>query len=391
MRLHLSSSDCLGIIHPSSLCDISTALVPVLLRGIADPSSHTNTCLQELLATEFVHIVDAPSLALIMPILQQALGLRSSDGKKMAAQIIGNMYSLTEPKDLSPYLIGILPGLKESLVDPVPDVRSNSAVALGAMVKGLGDEAMTDLLPWLFSTLQSENSSVDRQGAAQGLSEVIRAQGPEHLHTMMPKFVSAVMNTDALPHVRDGYLMLFVYLPAVMAEDFLPHVGSIIPCILQVMSCDGLMTGNLPPRLYIFTFDRDWRMRVSLSETPPCGRVRGWCRDLLTQQWSCSFQSWRRASRMPTGGSGETTIVYASLQLDPSHVHCHTPDPSHVHCHTPDPSHVHCHTPDPSHVHCHTPDPSHISSQVLQYSVARRPPVLHIWTVRKDVHGEQGG
>lgn len=43
-----------------------------------------------------------------------------------------------------------------------------SAKALGAMVKGMGESCFDDLLPWLMETLASEQSSVDRSGAAQG-------------------------------------------------------------------------------------------------------------------------------------------------------------------------------------------------------------------------------
>ena len=144
------------------------AVVPILLEALQDPTKKTTMALQKLLETKFVHFIDAPSLALIMPVVQRALADRSTDTRKMAAQIIGNMYSLTDQKDLSPYLPTMIPGLKQSLLDPVPEVRSVSARAFGTMVRGMGEKGIEELVPWLMDTLTSEASTVDRSGAAQG-------------------------------------------------------------------------------------------------------------------------------------------------------------------------------------------------------------------------------
>ncbi|XP_010784146.1 translational activator GCN1-like [Notothenia coriiceps] len=210
------------------------AITPILLDALTEPSRRTQTCLQTLLDTKFVHFIDAPSLALIMPIVQRAFQDRSTDTRKMAAQIIGNMYSLTDQKDLSPYLPSVIPGLKASLLDPVPEVRTVSAKALGAMVKGMGESCFDDLLPWLMETLASEQSSVDRSGAAQGLAEVMAGLGVEKLDKLMPDVVATASKEDIASHVRDGYIMMFIYLPLTFGERFTPYVGPIIPCILKV-------------------------------------------------------------------------------------------------------------------------------------------------------------
>ena len=112
---------------------------------------------------------------------------------------------MTDQKDLSPYLSTIIPGLKASLLDPVPDVRSVSARALGAMVRGMGEASFDDLLPWLMQTLTSESSSVDRSGAAQGLSEVVGGLGVDKLHKLMPEIIATAERQDIAPHVKVGF------------------------------------------------------------------------------------------------------------------------------------------------------------------------------------------
>ncbi|XP_058850202.1 stalled ribosome sensor GCN1-like [Acipenser ruthenus] len=259
------------------------AITPILLDALTDPSRKTHKCLQTLLDTKFVHFIDAPSLALIMPIVQRAFQDRSTDTRKMAAQIIGNMYSLTDQKDLSPYLPSVIPGLKASLLDPVPEVRTVSAKALGAMVKGMGESCFDDLLPWLMETLASEQSSVDRSGAAQGLAEVMAGLGVEKLDKLMPDVVATASKVDIASHVRDGYIMMFIYLPLTFGDKFTPYVGPIIPCILKALADENeyvrdtaLRAGQriismyaetaialLLPELEQGLFDDLWRIRFS--------------------------------------------------------------------------------------------------------------------------------
>ncbi|KAF7282220.1 hypothetical protein GWI33_003020 [Rhynchophorus ferrugineus] len=259
------------------------AIVPTLLKALQDPSNKTSICLQTLLDTQFVHFIDAPSLALIMPVVQRAFMDRSTETRKMAAQIIGNMYSLTDQKDLMPYLPTIIPGLKTSLLDPVPEVRSVSARALGAMVRGMGESSFEDLLPWLMQTLTSETSSVDRSGAAQGLSEVVGGLGVEKLHKLMPEIISTAERTDIAPHVKDGYIMMFIYMPVVFTADFMTYIGNIINPILKALADENeyvrdtaLKAGQrivnlyadsaillLLPELEKGLFDENWRIRYS--------------------------------------------------------------------------------------------------------------------------------
>jgi HEAT repeat protein len=258
-------------------------IADVLLEALQDPAHKTSKALQVLLDTKFVHFIDAPSLALIMPVVQRAFQDRSTEIRKMAAQIMGNMYSLTDQKDLLPYLPAILPGLKASLLDPVPEVRAVSAKALGAMIKVIGENGLNEIIAWLMERLVSEVSSVDRSGAAQGLSEVFGAMGVAKLEKSMPEIIERAAQLDLSPFVRDGYIMMFIYLPLTFGDEFIPYVGQIIHPILKALADDSefvrdtaIKAGQRIVNTYAETaislflpelekglFDINWRIRYS--------------------------------------------------------------------------------------------------------------------------------
>lgn len=62
--------------------------------------------------------------------------------------------------------------------------------------------------------------------------------GVEKLEKLMPEIVATASKVDIAPHVRDGYIMMFNYLPITFGDKFTPYVGPIIPCILKVGTDD---------------------------------------------------------------------------------------------------------------------------------------------------------
>lgn len=71
-----------------------------------------------------------------------------------------------------------------------------------------------------------------------GLAEVMAGLGVEKLEKLMPEIVATASKVDIAPHVRDGYIMMFNYLPITFGDKFTPYVGPIIPCILKVGTAD---------------------------------------------------------------------------------------------------------------------------------------------------------
>lgn len=258
-------------------------LSPVLLSALGDPSNKTKDALEALIECEFMHSIDAPSLAILVPILARALRDRLADLKRKSSAITGNICSMiTDSKVLVPYLAQLLPGLKEVLVDPIPDVRSAGAKALGGIVKGVGEAELPELMPWLMGTLRVETSPVERSGAAQGLAEVCLAlESHERVLEILKDVLK--LKTDSSPAAREGMQWMLSFLPATFGDSFASYIRLCLPVILfglsdsaesvrevalrggqvVVKACGRQHTLELLPSLSEGMFDEDWRIRQS--------------------------------------------------------------------------------------------------------------------------------
>lgn len=211
------------------------SLVGVLLKALSDPTKHTDEALDSLIKVSFAHYLDAPSLALVVRILERGLSDRSNT-KRKSAQIIGSLAHLTERKDLISHLPIIVAGLNLAIVDPVPTTRATASKALGSLIEKLGEDALPELIPNLMATLKSDTGAGDRLGSAQALSEVLAGLGTTRLEETLPTILQNV--SSAKPSVREGFMTLFIFLPACFGNSFANYLSKIIPPILAGLADD---------------------------------------------------------------------------------------------------------------------------------------------------------
>ena len=212
-------------------------MLPDILASLCNPGNEklNKRALDVLLETSFMHSVDTASLAHLFPLVLRASKGKSWKLKEKGAKIVGSMALLvSNPKDaFQPYLDELLPQLKASLVDSIPDVRVTAAKALGSISNVLPDTILKEIMPWLLKMLKSGEGQVERSGAANGLSEVLVAFGDEAAEKVLPAILTQAEDLNAKAAVREGSIGLFVYLPSVMKVNFEKWIPKVFPVVLS--------------------------------------------------------------------------------------------------------------------------------------------------------------
>ncbi|KAL7472761.1 hypothetical protein ACHAXS_013126 [Conticribra weissflogii] len=217
-----------------------SSISSTLLSALTDPANATLRALEALISTEFLHAIDAPSLSIIIPVVHRGLRDRAATTKRYAALISGNICTMVnDPRDFVPYLPVLLPDLKSTLLDPIPDVRSISAKSLGSLTRGLGEATFPDLRPWLVETLTSDAAgSVERSGAAQGLTEILVAGGAHLTENVMSKEILP-LKSHPKAGTREGVLWVLTFLPSALGHAYSSLIDASLPALLSGLADDN--------------------------------------------------------------------------------------------------------------------------------------------------------
>jgi len=213
-------------------CPEVAELLDIIIKALGNSNIYLNDCLEALLSTSFVHAIDAPSLSLLIPLVDIGLTRHDNISKQAASKLVGNICSLTQdPEDLLPYMKILIPAIKNSLFDSIPEVRASAAKALGKLSRGLGLANSIELLEWLNNNLHRKDlAASERSGAAQGLSEVVSAHGDNFFSNQCKEIMALAKSKEV--SLRESYRSVMAYLPTSF-PNFVNYLVVMLPIMIE--------------------------------------------------------------------------------------------------------------------------------------------------------------
>lgn len=84
-KVHEAAISAVSKIGSVIKCPEVADLLDVIIKALGDTERYLNQCLDALLSTSFVHAIDAPSLSLLVPLVDVGLTMHDNSSKQMAS------------------------------------------------------------------------------------------------------------------------------------------------------------------------------------------------------------------------------------------------------------------------------------------------------------------
>lgn len=136
-----------------------------------------------------------------------------------------------------PYLEILMPAVKSSLFDSIPEIRASAAKAIGSLSKGLGLEASKkDIIDWLYQVLHQETlASSERSGAAQGYAEIIAKHTNQYFEDQLTMIFEKARDKNV--SIRESFRGVLVFLPTCY-KPYVNYLPKVLPLTIEGLSDD---------------------------------------------------------------------------------------------------------------------------------------------------------
>ena len=125
----------------------------------------------------------------------------------------------------------LMPAIRNSLFDSIPEIRASAAKAMGSLAKGLGIENSLEMLTWLREHLNSPNIQTnERLGAAQGFAELISAHGVQYFDVNVEEVVIKAKSEEG--GIREAYRSVLLFL-ANSFDQFVDYLPKLVPLMIE--------------------------------------------------------------------------------------------------------------------------------------------------------------
>ena len=129
------------------------------------------------------------------------------------------MELIQNPYDLLPYLKIITVGLKVALCDPLTEIRSIAAMAVGRISAKIGITNAEEYFQFILDIIENPASNTtERHGAAQAYSEIICSHDYDYFEESLNRIFEKL---NEVKHAeKEGFILVFLYVPNIKKEEF---------------------------------------------------------------------------------------------------------------------------------------------------------------------------